>query len=166
MIGQKHKVALIGLAAAIALGAGVAGAAVQAADDGKNVIAYRHNVMKGLASHITQIAMVAKGEVSFASHVAANARAMADAAKIIPELFPKGTVEGDAGVEGVENEAKAEIWKEWDKFTAAATTLEVQATKLAEVAGGGDVAAIGAQLGEVGKACGGCHEPFRKKKPE
>lgn len=163
MRGRANKIVLIGLAAAIAVGAGVGAATVQAADDGKSVIAYRHNVMKGLASHITQIAMVAKGEVSYAGHVAANARAMADAAKIIPEVFPKGTSMADIADD---NEAKPEIWKEWDKFTAAAKNLEAQAMKLADVAGGGDVAAIGAQLGEVGKACGGCHEPFRHKKPE
>ncbi len=163
MLGRKHKLALIGMVAAIGLGAGLGGGLAQAGDDGKNVIAYRQNVMKGIAAHITQIAMVAKGEVSFAGHVAANATAMANAAKIIPELFPKGTGEGEAGVP---TEAKAEIWKDWDKFAAAAKNLEAQTTKLAEVAGGGDVGAIGAQLGEVGKACGGCHEPFRTKKPE
>jgi cytochrome c556 len=134
---------------------------VSAADDPKNVIAYRQTVMKGIAAHITQIAMVAKGEVSFAGHVAANAQAMANAAKTIPELFPKGTAMGEAGVE---TDAKPEIWKDWNKFTAAASNLEAQATKMAEVAAGGDIAAIGAQLGEVGKACGGCHEPFRKEK--
>jgi cytochrome c556 len=82
---------------------------------------------------------------------------MANLAKLIPEVFPKGS---DTGAE---TGAKPEIWAEWDKFTAAAKALETQSTKLAEVAAGGDVAAIGAQLGEVGKACGGCHEPFRKK---
>lgn len=158
---RQSKSGLVGLVLAVAMTAGMAVGVAQAADEAKNVIAYRHNVMKGIAAHITQIAMVAKGEVSFTGHVAANARAMADAAKTIPDLFPKGT-SLDEVPDG--NEAKAEIWKDWDKFTAAAKNLEAQATKLAEVAGGGDVAAIGAQLGEVGKACGSCHEPFRKMK--
>lgn len=163
MLWRNRRIVLIGLAAAAALGAALGGGMVEAADEAKNVIAYRQNVMKGMAAHITQIAMVAKGEVSFAAHVAANAQAMANAAKIIPEVFPKGTTGEEAGVE---SEAKPEIWAEWDKFAAAAKALEAQAGKLAEVASGGDVAAIGAQLGEVGKACGGCHDPFRKKKQE
>jgi cytochrome c556 len=153
---------LTALVAGTVLAAGLV-AGIARADDAKSVIAYRENVMKSMAAHITQIAMVAKGEVSFAAHVVANAQAIANAAKVIPEVFPKGTTEAEAGVE---SEAKAEIWNEWDKFTAAAKNLETQATKLAEVAAGGDAAAVGAQLGEVGKACGGCHEPFRKKKPE
>jgi len=130
---------------------------VSAADDPGKAIAYRQAVMKGIASHITAIAMVAKGEVSYTSHVQGHAQAMAGLAKLIPEIFPKGS---DTGAP---TEAKPEIWTEWDKFTAAAKNLEDQATKLAEVSAGGDVAAIGAQLGEVGKACGGCHEQFRKK---
>jgi cytochrome c556 len=35
---------------------------------------------------------------------------------------------------------------------------------LAAAGDSGDMAAIGAAAGGVGKACGGCHEPFRKKK--
>jgi cytochrome c556 len=35
---------------------------------------------------------------------------------------------------------------------------------MVEVAGGGDVGAIGAQLKNLGKACGGCHKPFRAEK--
>lgn len=159
---KTGRFALTALLAGTVLAAGLV-AGMARADDAKNVIAYRQNVMKGQAAHITQIAMVAKGEVSFVGQVAANARAIADSAKIIPEVFPKGTTQEEAGVD---SEAKPEIWKEWDKFTAAAKNLETQATKLAEIAAGGDVAAIGAQLGELGKACGGCHEPFRKKKQE
>jgi len=85
---------------------------------------------------------------------------MASLAKLIPEIFPAGSEAG------APSEAKPEIWKDWDKFAAAAKTLEDQSAKLAEVAAGGDVGAIGAQLGEVGKACGGCHEPFRVKKAQ
>lgn len=36
-----------------------------------------------------------------------------------------------------------------------------QVNKLAEVAAGGDAAAIKAQFGEVGKACKACHDKFR-----
>jgi cytochrome c556 len=152
---RSKKVAAAGLMALLAVAGGVAGG-VSAADDPANVIAYRQTVMKGIAAHITAVAMVAKGEVSFAGQVQAHAQAMAASARMIPDLFPAGT---DSG----KTEAKPEIWKEWDKFAAAAKSLEAEATKLAEVSAGGDVAAIGAQLGEVGKSCGGCHEPFRKK---
>ena len=37
------------------------------------------------------------------------------------------------------------------------------ANKLAEVAAGGDAAAIKAQFGELGKACKSCHDKFREE---
>lgn len=39
----------------------------------------------------------------------------------------------------------------------------MQANKLAEVAAGGDAAAIKAQFGELGKACKSCHDKFREE---
>ena len=36
--------------------------------------------------------------------------------------------------------------------------------KLAEAADSGDMAAVGAAMGNLGQACGGCHKPFRKPK--
>lgn len=39
----------------------------------------------------------------------------------------------------------------------------MQANKLAELAAGGDLAAIKAQFGELGKACKACHDKFREE---
>jgi cytochrome c556 len=36
--------------------------------------------------------------------------------------------------------------------------------KLVQVSKGGDEAAVKAQIGAVGKSCGGCHETFREKR--
>ena len=44
--------------------------------------------------------------------------------------------------------------------------LQEEGAKLADVASGGDMAAIGAQVKNLGKACGDCHKPFRKPKEE
>ncbi|MND03882.1 Cytochrome c' [compost metagenome] len=48
-------------------------------------------------------------------------------------------------------------------FSAAAGRLENEAAKLVAVSRGGDEAAIKAQIGAVGKTCGGCHNDFRQK---
>ena len=57
------------------------------------------------------------------------------------------------------------IWDKWSEFEAAAEKFEAESAKLAEVAQGGDMAAIGQQLGALGKqGCGNCHETFREKK--
>lgn len=130
---------------------------VAAADDAANVIKYRKQVMVANASHITAIFSVLKGETSYAGHIAAHARAISDGAAMMTDIFPEGSGSGDTA-------ALPTIWQDWPKFQAAAKALQTAAADLAAAAGSGDMAAVGAAAGEVGKACGGCHEPFRKKK--
>ncbi|MGQ0656336.1 MAG: cytochrome c, partial [Betaproteobacteria bacterium] len=45
----------------------------------------------------------------------------------------------------------------------AASRLENEASRLVQVSRSGDEAAVKAQIGAVGKACGGCHNDFRAK---
>ena len=151
----RSRRALIGLAAAAAVVAGIATA--QAADDPANLIKYRGMVMSAMGAHIGSIASVVKREVSYGPHVAAHARALHATSLMLTDIFPEGS---DMG----ETRAKPEIWQEWDKFEGLIKDLNAQAEKLAQVAEGGDMAAIGAQLGETGKACGNCHKPYRKEK--
>jgi cytochrome c556 len=138
------------------MAAGVAGSA-GAADDPANVVKYRVNLMKAQTGHLRAIASVVKGEVSYGAHVKAHADAIKALSEMAGEVFPKGSGVG-------ESRAKPEIWQDWDKFLAVYGTYKAEAAKLAEVAGSGDLAAIGAQLGNLGKSCGGCHKPFRKEK--
>ncbi|HMN45474.1 MAG TPA: cytochrome c [Povalibacter sp.] len=63
--------------------------------------------------------------------------------------------------EGVKTRAKAEIWSKPQDFNAAQKLFQEQAGKLNTVAAAGDVAAVRAQFGEVGKACKNCHDNFR-----
>ncbi len=132
-------------------------AAATAAQDPANVIKYRQMVMTSIGAHIGAIVTVIKGEVSFTGHVAKHARALHAASLMIPDIFPPGT---DVG----ETRAKPDIWQNWAKFEAAYKALQREAEELARVADSGDMAAVGAQLQNVGKACGGCHKPFRKEK--
>ena len=55
------------------------------------------------------------------------------------------------------------IWGEPDKFKQAQERLQNEVSKLVQVSASGDEAAVKAQLGATGKACGGCHENFREK---
>ena len=130
---------------------------VEAANEPENVIKYRQNVMRAITGHIAAIAGVLKGEVTYAEHIVAHARAMHATSMMIPDIFPAGSGVG-------ETRAKPEIWQNWSKFETAAKTLETATGELARVAESGDMAAIGAQLGKVGEACGGCHKPFRTEK--
>jgi cytochrome c556 len=104
-----------------------------------------------------------KGEISWTDELAGHAHAMHEQSKHLLRLFPEGTGKGDTEVEST---ALPVIWEKWSDFETAATTFQEESGKLVEVIdSGGDQAAIGAQLGVLGKnGCGGCHETFREKK--
>lgn len=148
---------LVGISAMAAVAAGVG--AASAADESENVIKYRQNVMRSIGGHTGAIAAVVKGEVSYGAHVAAHAQSIAATSQLIVDMFPEGTLTG------ADTDAKPEIWQDWDTFREKANDLQVAAANLVQVVdGGGDMAAVGAAFGDVGKACGGCHRPFRVKR--
>ncbi len=111
------------------------------------------------------VAAVVKGDVSFTDDVAANAQALAEQGKLLTAnlklLFPQGSGKGETGEKSA---ALPAIWEKWADFEAAAQKFEEVSAKFAEVAQGGDMAAIGPALGALGKqGCGGCHQTFREK---
>ncbi len=130
-----------------------------AGDDPDNVLKYRKAVMKSIGGHMGAMAAIVKGQVSYpASHIALHAEGLNASSQLIADAF-KANVKPTN-----KTRAKPDIWKEWDKFAAAAKATSTESAKLAQVAKGGDMAAIKAQFGALGKSCGGCHKPFRAKK--
>jgi cytochrome c556 len=69
----------------------------------------------------------------------------------------------DSSTKGIQSRALPAVFEQPDKFKAAASRLEVEAHNLYEISRSGDEAAVKAQIGAVGKACGGCHESFQAK---
>ena len=132
----------------------------RAVDEPESVIKYRQSVMKSIGGHMGSIVGVVKGEVSYVDHVAAHAQGINAMSKLLPGIFPEGTSQ----LESANTRARPEIWDDFSKFEAAAKALEVESAKMIEVAASGDLGAIGGQLQNMGKACGGCHKPFRQKK--
>jgi cytochrome c556 len=137
-----------------------------AADEPANLVKYRQTFMKGNSAHLGMIASVVKGEVSLTDELAPNAAALAEMGEMLAanlqQLFPEGTAMGADS--GVETAALPAIWEKWSEFEQVAMRFQEETAKLAEVAEGGDMAAIGQQLGVVGKeGCGACHETFREK---
>ncbi len=135
---------------------GVAGG-VAAQDTPEEVVKYRVILMNTQTGHLRAIAAVVGGEVSYGAHVKDHADAVKAIAGMEADIFPEGSAVG-------ESRAKPEIWQNWDEFQELYANYRTQAVKLAEVAATDDLGAIGAQLGEVGKTCGGCHKRFRKEK--
>jgi cytochrome c556 len=139
------------------LAVGLLGATARATGEPDNLIKYRQTVMSGIGAHIGAIAAVVKGEVPYAGHVAEHARALHAASLMVPDLFPP---DSDFGI----TRAKPEIWEKWAEFETAIKAFQDASATLAEAANSGDMAAVGAALGGVGKSCGGCHKPFRAPK--
>jgi cytochrome c556 len=75
-------------------------------------------------------------------------------------LYFPGT---DKAVGSRKTRAKPELFdpKNADERNKIGKNFFDQANKLAEVAAGGDQKAIGAQFGELAKACKACHDKFR-----
>lgn len=92
--------------------------------------------------------------------VATHSRTLATLAGQLPTWFPRGS-----GIEARPmSEAKADIWRDAAGFTAAASALQAQATKLSQLAVAGDIDAVKAQVRPVGGSCKGCHDKYRQEK--
>jgi cytochrome c556 len=136
------------------------GTVSQAAEDPAALIEYRQAIMKAIDGHIWAIVMGVKGDVSFTDEVAGHAHAINEMSKTLPRLFPEGS-----GKEAGETRALPVIWERWGEFEAKIKILQTESAKLAEVAKGGDRAAIAQQTMVLGNdGCGSCHKTFREKK--
>ena len=124
--------------------------AVSAAEFDK-VIEGRQQLMKDIGG-----ASKALRSATDAAGVAAGADKLAGLfAKINAETFPKGSAEG--------SRAKAEIWDQWDDFTAkVANAVNLAKALGAKARAGEDTAALVKSFGR--NACGSCHRPYRKPK--
>ncbi len=153
---RKTKAAIA--AAAIGAATLIAGGAM--AQDVEKAIEYRKGLMKATGAHLGAIGAILKGEAGDPSHIAAHANALAGLGSIMGDVWAEGT-----GPEsGIETRTLPAVWEEPAKFEAVVVAMQTEADKLAEVAASGDMAAIGAQVGALGKnACGACHEGFRAK---
>lgn len=149
------KLAMLAIAGAL-----VSTAATSVAQDEKNpVITYRQKVMQSNADNLSAIADILKFSLPYQENIQAHARMIERTASLIPSAFKKNVSEGLT-------DAKPEIWEDFDEFKEYAADLEDASAKLADVAPGGDMAAIGKQFKAVVDTCKQCHEEFRKPKEE
>lgn len=123
----------------------------------EDAIKYRKAAMTVMAAHFGRVAAMANGRVPFDAKVAADNAEIATTMSRLPFAgFVDGTDKGDT-------KAKPEIWAEMDKFRAGATKMQDEMAKLNVAAKGGNLDAIKAAAGEVGKSCKGCHDNYRKE---
>ncbi|MDH3604743.1 MAG: cytochrome c [Candidatus Tectomicrobia bacterium] len=140
----------------ICLALAVTGALAQ---DDAAFLTHRQKVMQSIGGHMGAIGAIMKNKLPYEGTIAAHAQALQMTSTVIEDAFKKEITAG-------KTDAKPDIWQDWEKFTAAAKKMGEEAGQLAKVAQSGDMAAVGAQVKALGKACGECHKPFRKPKEE
>jgi cytochrome c556 len=121
--------------------------------------AYRASVFTSMASHMKAAGFIAKGMVDVSKEDRLlHAEALHESSAVIGGLFPVGTGPGD-----VETGALEAIWSDREAFDKAVKNYASATSRLVKVARTSDSEAYKAELGKVGKACGGCHDAFREK---
>lgn len=162
-MGISAKLGVFTIVAAVAGTALFSAASINAAMMGEEAIKARKDAMKSMSKNLKAINAFVKDGKGSAKDAEEKAAAIAAIAKKIPSLFPKGSGRGDFSDK--QTRATPKIWSDWAGFEKAAMVLETKASKLAQVAGGGDKKMIADQTGELGKgACGACHKTFRGAK--
>lgn len=125
--------------------------------DADGEINYRKSVMKSVGGHMNAIVSIMKGQTGNASNLTAHTEGLAALSTITGSLFPAGSDFGDTT-------ALPAIWEKPAEFANALKMFQDAAANINAAAMSGDMAAVGAAFGEVGKSCKNCHENFREKK--
>ncbi|MBS1172097.1 MAG: cytochrome c prime [Proteobacteria bacterium] len=119
-------------------------------------IRYRQSVMNVMGRSFGALNAMAKGEAPYNKDAAAKNAAIVEMMSGLPApAFGPGTDKG------APTKADMKIWSEGEKFKTAYEKMVGEVKKLPAAAG--DEATLKAQVGEVGKACKGCHDDFRLK---
>jgi len=147
-----------GMAVVVALALGVAAGAVLAQAKPEQLVKQRQSVMTLQGKYFGPLAAMAQAKAPYNADIVRRNAAFLDNLTRMPwDTFDPSTK--DVKPSG----ALPAIWEQPDKFKDAASRLENEAHKLYEVSRSGDEAAVKAQIGAVGKSCGGCHNDFRQK---
>lgn len=127
---------------------------------GEDAIKYRKAVMSAIGAHMGAISTILKTGAGDMKDIPVHADAMAGLANMTGHLFPR-----DSGPMDGETATKPEVWEKPEDFNKIVMAFVAEAEKLATVSKTGDKAAIGAQLGALGKnACKACHDGYKEKK--
>ena len=151
---MNKKIFAAGLA--LALGAGFTlDAAAQAKPE--TLVKQRQAAMTLVGKYWGPLAGMAQGKLPYDANIVARNAGYLDALSKMPwDGFDASTANEKSGT-------LPEVYKDAAGFKAAQDKLQGEVGKLVAAAKGGNEAAIKAQLGEVGKTCGGCHNTFRQK---
>ena len=143
------------MAAAIVLGTTTGTAFAQAKPE--VLVKQRQAAMTLLGKYFGPLGGMAQGKVPFnAQVVQRNAEYLAVLSQMPWDGFDPSTA-------NVKSRAKPGLFKETQKVKEHVERFQSEVKKLQTVAKSGDESAIKAQIGAVGKTCGGCHDAYREK---
>lgn len=140
----------------------LAAAPAMAADESKadEQIKYRQSAMTLVKTYFGPLGAMSQNKLPFdQAKVAQYSEILAVLAKLPVDPYPPGSEKGDK----LKTKAKAEVWTDAAKLKQVNDKFVQESAKLAQVAKGGDVKAIKAQIGAVGKTCKACHDDFKEK---
>jgi cytochrome c556 len=151
---MKMNRAMTGVA--IALGMVVAQGAIAQAKP-EVLVKQRQAAMTLIGKYFGPMAGMAQGKIPY------NAGVVQRNAVFVDNLSRMPWDGFDASTRSIDTKALPAVYDNAAKFKEAASRLENEAAKLVDVSKGGDEGAIKAQIGALGKSCGGCHNDFRQK---
>jgi cytochrome c556 len=155
-MGMQWSMALAVLAL---VGAGRAQAQPADAKAVEGAIKYRQALMESIGGDMAALSDLLKYGLDHPGHASAHADSLAAHAKLISAAFEQKVEKGPT-------DAQPEIWTKTDEWKEKVKAFQTETAKLAEIARGSDPTALGVQLKATGKACGACHDNFRKPKEE
>jgi cytochrome c556 len=149
------KIRLLVVSLAVSLGFAL-DAAAQAKPE--TLVKQRQAAMTLIAKYFGPLGGMAQGRVPYNQQVVQRNAAILDVLKDTPwDGFHEST-------KGVQSAALPAVWEKSGEVKQAIERFTGEVGKLAQVSKSGDEAAVKAQIGAVGKTCGGCHDNFREKK--
>ena len=137
-----------GLALAGGHGPSPADQAIKARQAKMSLYSYNLGILGGMA----------KGDVDYDAKSAGLAAA--NLAALASVYMPSAWMPGTDNVAMKGTRALPAIWESGSDVGSKAMALSAAATAMAAAAGT-DLAGLRGTIGDVGKACGGCHKPFR-----
>ena len=128
----------------------------------EKAIKARQSLMQVYSFNLSGLGAMAKGEAKYDAKLAASlAGSLSNAAQAsIGAMWPQGS---DSTAMPGKTRALVKAWETYPEVQTKHEALLSAAAALVKVAGNG-AEGLGAAVGAVGKACGGCHKPFREPK--
>jgi len=146
----------LGAALALALGSGYAQDAFAQVKP-EVMVEQRQAAMRLQAKYLFPLVPMAQGKIPWdAAIVTRNAGYLDVLIRLAWDGF-------DPGTQGVKSRALPEIYSDPAKFKAAQETVFADMTKFVTAAKSGNEAAAKTAIGDVAKACSGCHDTFRQR---